>query len=249
MNHISAIILAAGKGKRMNSKNFNKVSLPLKNKPMILYAIDLLSRLKINPVVVVVGFAKRSVIELLENREIIFAEQKKRLGTAHAVTCGLRKIPGNVSDVLVFNGDDSAFYSEEVVNKLISHHISSNSSLTFLTVDVENPTGLGRVVRDEEGKVVKIVEEKDANENEKNIREINPACYFFKLSFLKKYLKKVPKSNVTGEYYLTHLIDIAIENKQKIDAVRGGLIPWRGVNTKEELAEAEKMFINYEGKL
>jgi bifunctional UDP-N-acetylglucosamine pyrophosphorylase/glucosamine-1-phosphate N-acetyltransferase len=113
----------------------------------------------------------------------------------------------------------------------------------LLTISVENPTGLGRVVRNEE-KVLGIVEEKDATEEMKKINEINPGCYVFQVSFLKKYLKRINKSPTTGEYYLTALIDIAVKNKQKINDVISGKILWRGVNTPEELKEAEKLFIN-----
>jgi bifunctional UDP-N-acetylglucosamine pyrophosphorylase/glucosamine-1-phosphate N-acetyltransferase len=121
-------------------------------------------------------------------------------------------------------------------------HIVSDASLTFLTIDVTNPFGLGRIVRDDKGNVKAIVEEKDATESQRIIEEINPACYFFKVSFLKKYLKKVKKSPITGEYYLTSLVDIAIHNKEKIETVQAGFMPWRGVNTKEELREAELIY-------
>ena len=239
---LGAIILAAGKGKRMNSKNINKVVLSLAKKPMIVHTISLLEKVSIKEIVIVVGFAKESVMSLLGS-EVIFAEQKKRLGTAHAVLCGLKKMPEDIDDVLVVNGDDSAFYSKDLINDLINTHFSSNASLTFLTIDKKNPSGLGRVVRDGKGKVIAIVEEKDATQSERQIKEINPGCYIFKVHFLKKYLKTVKKSEVTGEYYLTDLIDIGIRNNEKIEAFRGGSLPWRGVNTKKELLEAEKLFL------
>jgi len=242
MEKIAAIILAAGKGKRMNSKKANKVTVTLGNKQMILHTLDRLKELNIAPIIVVVGFAKESVMKILGN-SVIFAEQSKRLGTAHAVTVALKKLPENVATVLVLNGDDSAFYTKETVENLITSHLKENADLSLLTIYVENPTGLGRVIRNEE-KVTGIVEEKDATEEMKRINEINPGCYVFQVSFLKKYLKKINKSPTTGEYYLTALIDIAIKNKQKINDVIGGKILWRGVNTQEELKEAEKLFIN-----
>lgn len=240
---IGAIILAAGKGKRMNSKKVNKVVLPLANKPMILYIVHVLKDLDINPIVIVVGFAKKSVTQAVGN-QVIYAEQKKRLGTAHAVGCALKYIPNHVGNVLVFQGDDSAFYTKEMISNLIKTHLSSDAVLTFLTIELSNPFGLGRVVRDLNGKVVCIIEEKDATDEQKKIKEINPACYIFKNSFLKKYLKMVKKSTTTGEYYLTSLIDIAIKNKEKIKTAKEGIFSWRGVNTKEELNEAERIFTN-----
>ncbi len=93
-------------------------------------------------------------------------------------------------------------------------------------------------------KVIAIVEEKDATKKIRKIKEINPACYMFKTEFLRKYLKDVPKSLITGEYYLTSLIDIAIKHDESIETLNVGKMPWRGVNTKEELQEAEKMYLN-----
>ena len=243
MNKIGAIVLAAGKGKRMKTKQINKVVFPLGNKQMILHTIDLLENLAIKTIIVVVGFAKESVIKILDNR-VIFAEQKKRLGTAHAVSRALKKLPNNIKTVLVLNGDDSAFYTENIIKKLIEIHWHENSALSFLTIAVDNPTGLGRIIRDHSGKVIGIVEDKDTLESQKKIKEINPACYVFEVSFLKKYLKLVGKSTVSGEYYLTSLIDIAIKNNEKLETLNGGKLTWRGINTKEDLREAERLFLS-----
>src|ERR1035437_3554249 len=115
---LGTIILAAGKGRRMDSKEVNKVALRLADKPMIVHAINLLEELTIKHIIVVVGFAKKSVIDILGNK-VIFAEQSKRLGTAHAVSCGFKKMPKDVTDILVINGDDSAFYTKNTIKKLI----------------------------------------------------------------------------------------------------------------------------------
>lgn len=243
MNKIAAIILAAGKGKRMKSDKINKVVATLGDKQMILHAVDRLKELQINPVIAVVGFAKESVMKVLSGHAI-FAHQSKRLGTAHAVAMALKKMPKDVQTVLVLNGDDSAFYTKETISNLIQTHQEKSAALSFLTIEVENPAGLGRVIRDSNGILEGVVEEKDATDNQRKIREINPACYVFEVSFLKQYLDKVKKSPITGEYYLTHLIDIAIKNKQKITTVKGGKILWRGINTPEELKEAERLFLN-----
>ncbi len=242
MKKIAAIILAAGRGKRMMSKQVNKVVVPLGNKHMILHVVDRLSELFISPIVVVVGFAKESVMKVL-SKKVVFAEQSKRLGTAHAVSCGLKKLPQDIKTVLVLNGDDSAFYTKDIIQKLIDNHFKNNASLSFLTIVVENPFGLGRVVRDSANKIIGIVEEKDATDIQRKIQEINPACYIFEIDFLKKYLKKIKKSDITGEYYLTSLIDIAIQDEKKVEAVEGGTILWRGINTPEELKEAERLFL------
>lgn len=241
-NSLGAVILAAGKGKRMNAKSVNKVAFNLAEKPMILHAIHLLQNSGVKKIIVVVGFAKDSVIKLLDQK-ITFVEQKKRLGTAHAVFCALQKMPANFKNILVVNGDDAAFYKKQTVNNLIKLHFLSDSSLTFLTIQSNSPTGSGRILRDKNDKVVGIVEEKDATKNQKRVKEINPACYIFKSDFLKKYLTKIKKNKLTGEYYLTELIKIAVENKEKFVAHRAGKISWRGVNTLEELKQAERIML------
>lgn len=228
----------------MKSKTFNKVVLNLGEKPMILYTIELLEKLQIKPIIVVVGFARDSVMSVLGNR-VIFAEQKKRLGTAHATQCGLKKLNSKTSDILVLNGDDSAFYTENLIEKLLETHLTSKAALTFLTIALDDPSGLGRIIRGKNGEVLAIVEEKDATEEEKKIKEVNPACYLFKRSFLKKYLGKVKKNKITGEYYLVDLIGIAVSNKEKVEAVEMKEIPWRGVNTEKELKEARRLFYGH----
>ena len=243
MKNIAAIILAAGKGSRMKALNHNKVVLKLANKQMIVHTVDLLDKLKIKQKIVVVGFAKESVMKVLGNR-VTYAVQQKRLGTAHAVRCALKKIKKAIIDVLILQGDDSALYKEQIIRKIIDLHLFSKADFTFLTIDVDNPLGLGRIIRDKNDKLISVIEEKDATDEEKKIKEINPACYLISVKFLKKYLRKIKKSPVTGEYYLTSLIDMAIKNNEKIETVRGGKILWRGVNTPEELKEAEKLFLN-----
>lgn len=238
--NLGAIILAAGKGTRMKSKNVNKVALHLANKPMILHSVDLLEQLNVKSIVVVVGFAKKSVMDLLDSR-VLFAEQRKRLGTAHAVQAAMAKFPKHIENILVLNGDDSAFYSKDLIKQLIEKHFMDNSAFTFLTIEKDNPYGLGRVVRGKSGSVEAVVEEKDATETQRKISEVNPACYLFKVSFLKKHLSQVQKSSVTGEYYLTSLIDIGIKHNEKIETLNAGKLLWRGVNTKDELEEAEKL--------
>lgn len=245
---LGAIILAAGKGKRMKSKDKNKVTMSLADKPLILHSIHVLEDMHFDTIVVVVGFAKESVKDVLKDSHILFAEQKKRLGTGHAVVCAMRELPTDVTDVLIIQGDDSHFYKEETITKLTNAHLSSGASLTFLTIEVKNPFGLGRVVRDNDGKVTAIVEEKDATEKQKSVTEINPACYMFNVAFLKKYLKQIKKSPVTGEYYITSLIDIAIKHNEKIETLQAGFLPWRGINTREELEEAERLYEQEQAK-
>lgn len=241
MINTGGIILAAGKGKRMKSKDSNKVTVKLGDKPMILHALNLLEEADVSPIIVVVGFAKESVKSLI-NGNVIYAHQNKRLGTAHAALQGVKKMPKHVINVFTLNGDDSAFYSKELFNSLYRKHSENNNAITLLTLKVEDPTGLGRIVRNHNGKILSIAEEKDATDKERRINEINPGCYLFDVEFLRKYLPKVKKSPVTNEYYLVSLIDIAVKNGLRVESIDGGSVPWRGVNTIGELEEAEKLF-------
>lgn len=243
MKNIGAVLLAGGKGSRMNSKIHNKVVLTLGNKPMILHSVELLIQCGISPIIVVVGFAKQSVIDVLTGKKVIFANQRKRLGTAHALFCAMKKIPPGISDLVVLQGDDSAFYTKDILKKLIRLHSESNSSATLLTIEVENPFGLGRIVRNKKGEIIEIVEEKDATEEIRGIKEINPACYVFNVKFLTEYLKKIKKSPVSGEYYLTNLIELALKNNKKVNTLKAGNTKWRGVNTPDEFKVAKRMFL------
>src|SRR5258708_1131131 len=230
--NFAGIILAAGKGKRMKAKSVNKVVFLLGNKPMVLYAVHLLESNHINPIIVVVGHAKESVMKLL-GESVLYAEQKKRLGTGHAARTAVKLLPDSVTDAIIFNGDDAAFYRPEMITRLMQEHVISNAAMTMLTVTVKNPTGLGRIIRDENGNAVAIVEEKDASDEQKLVYEINPGCYIANVSFLKKYLQKIKKSPITGEYYLVSLVELAVANNLKVHAVHAGEISWRGSNTQE----------------
>lgn len=236
--NLGAIVLAAGKGSRIKAKNINKVAMSLAGKPIIRHAIELLEKVNIKTIIVVVGFAKASVIRVLDGN-VIFAEQTKRLGTAHAALCGFKKLPDGIKNVLIINGDDSAFYAGKMIQDLIEKHFSSNAALAFLTVEKDNPESFGRVIRDKNGKLIAIFEEKNATSEQKQIKEINSGCYICTTEFLKKYLPKVKKNNVSGEYYLTDLIALGMENNENVVSMQAGEIAWWGINTKEELEEAE----------
>lgn len=246
---LGAIILAAGKGKRMQMEGANKVTAHLASKPMIQHIVEFMRSLSIETVAVVVGHHKETVMASLEGQNVLFAEQKELLGTGHAVTYALEVLPEDVTDVMVVYGDDAVLYSAKnvpMIQKIINVHNTTNDVMTFLTIEQDNPFGLGRIVRDASGKVQAIIEEKDATEEQKKITEINPGCFVFSVAFLKKYLPLVAKSPVTGEYYLTSLIDLAIQQGERVDTLQGGKLAWRGVNTKAELEEAERMYLNQE---
>jgi bifunctional UDP-N-acetylglucosamine pyrophosphorylase/glucosamine-1-phosphate N-acetyltransferase len=239
--NICAIILAAGRGSRMKSGDVNKVTMLIDDKPLISYGINLLQHLNITPIIIVIGHAKKSVQAALKNTKVEFIEQVSPLGTGHAALTGFAKVPSLATDVVILYGDDSYLYTKDILNKIINTHIIEDAAFTLLTIKVDNPQGLGRVVRDKSGKIQDIIEEKDATDEQKKLKEINPNCYIFKAEFLKKYLPEIDKSPVTGEYYLPALIKIAIAKNEKIKAIDGGYLPWKGINTRQELEEAKKL--------
>lgn len=235
-----AIILAAGKGKRMQAEGKNKVTYKVAGVPMLVRSLRILRKTGIRNFIVVVGFAKESVLKLLK-KDIHIAYQRFGLGTGNAVSVAMKKIPKDAEDILVLNGDDSFFYSDKILRELYARHKEKGSKVSFVTVEVEDPTGLGRIVRDKNDEVSGIIEEKDATPKLRKIKEINPACYIFNAAFLRRNLKKIPKSFVTGEYYLTSLVHIAVEEKAKTETLRLKNFHWRGVNTPQELEEAERI--------
>jgi UDP-N-acetylglucosamine diphosphorylase/glucosamine-1-phosphate N-acetyltransferase len=247
--NIAAIILAAGKGKRMEMENANKVTAHVGERPIISHIVDFMKAISIKKILMVVGYHKESVMESLKDEEIIFVEQKEQLGTGDAVYCAVKELPEDISDVLVAYGDDAVLYTKNnltIVEKLLEAHRNDSNAVTFLTIEQENPFGLGRIVRDQSGKVLAIVEEKDATEKEREVIEINPGCFVFSVDFLKAYLPQLSKSSVTGEYYMTSLIDLAVKDGKPVETVQGGKIAWRGVNTKEDLVVAESLYKNLE---
>lgn len=241
---LAAIILAAGKGRRMHSQTTNKVASPLNNKPMIRHIVEFMEELGVAQIIVVVGYAKESVQTVLEGFDITYAEQAEQRGTGHAVEVALQSLKPTIADVVVVYGDDAVLYNNNnthIISDLIKEHRTNKNDLTFLTIEQENPFALGRILRDENDQVIGIVEEKNATEEQKLIKEINPGCFVFSVNFLKQYIKNVEKNDVSGEYYLTDLVDIARTHQQKMNAVKGGRLLWRGVNTPEELKQAEQL--------
>lgn len=239
LENVWAVIMAAGRGSRMNSQSTNKVALPLAGKPIINHTITNLRNAGIQNIVVVVGFAKESILRCLDD-DIVTVEQAEQLGTGHAVQVAMDKIP-QAETVLVLNGDDSYVFTPEILQKLHKRHTDEHASVSFLTLIMQNPSGLGRILRNDAGEVVGIIEEKDATEEQKAIQEINPACYMFSYDFLKDRLATIQKSAITNEYYITSLIELAVQEKEKIATYTVQGLNWRGINTPEELQEAENL--------
>ena len=187
-----------------------------------------------------IGYAKDSIINYF-GKKFIYVEQKKRLGTAHALKCVLSKISLGTKNVFVCYSDDTAFYPPLIIKKLVNFHLKKERDLTILTVIKKDPFGLGRIIRDKHRKIRGIVEEKNATLSQKKIKEINTGCYCFNLKFLKKYLPLIKRDQIKKEYYLTDIVGLAISNHAKINTlkIKKGEY-FQGVNTKEQLLTAEK---------
>lgn len=241
---IVSIILAGGMGKRLNSKEVNKVVYPFWGKSMILYGVELFKKVS-SSVIIVVGAFAESVKEALRNeKNITFALQKEQLGTGDATKVGLEAIKENPPKlVLVGYGDHLMFYKESTLRALIDLHQKNEAVVTFITTKSEKPEGWGRVERGANGKVIDIIEEKDANQKQKEIQELNAGLYCFDYEFLKTHINSIHKSPVTGEYYLTDIIKIAFSDKMSVAAL---VVPFEevgiGVNRAEELQESQELY-------
>ena len=241
MKQVAAIILAAGKGTRMKSTDKNKVVHALASKPMVAYTVKNLENSGIKSIIVVVGFASESVRVALKN-SVTYAVQRKRLGTGHAVKVGLSKVPKNVQQIVSLYADDSAFYSPKLISSLLSTHRKNKAAVTVVTVTKKDPHGLGRILRDSKGQIKAIIEEKNASPKQKKITEINTGLYCFDSHFLAQGINKVKKNPVSGEYYLTDMVEIANNLGKKVIALHWlDSSIWFGVNTRKQLIKADKL--------
>jgi bifunctional UDP-N-acetylglucosamine pyrophosphorylase / glucosamine-1-phosphate N-acetyltransferase len=248
---IKIIILAAGKGKRMQSDEPKALTL-FRGKPFIRHILDTIAKLdkNIKPIIVV-GYKKERIKEVLGN-EHIYTEQYEQLGTGHAVMSA-KKALNSPHDIVLIISADQPTVSAETLKNIISTQIEKNPTITIGTVvvpDYENwRAGLymnfGRIARGKDGKVEKIVEFKNASEEEKKIKEVNPALYAFDAKWLWGNIDKLAIDPIRGEYKLTDIINIAFTQNKKIEAVpvvniTEGLQP----NSKKELEALENLFHN-----
>jgi len=232
----SAIILAAGVGRRMNSQK-SKILHTIGGKPMILRTIETLKQIKPNEIILVANeFNQTELKQLAEGCRVVL--QSKPLGTGHATETGLGVVSEKSDVVAVLYGDDTAFYSTETIKAVLKHHINTNADITFVTVLKDSPNGLGRIVRSH-GKLIAIIEEKDATQEQKKIKEVNDGLYFFNKKHLIENIANLTPSAATGELYLTDLIELALKNKRNVQTFAlGDDSQWHGINTQVELASA-----------
>jgi bifunctional UDP-N-acetylglucosamine pyrophosphorylase/glucosamine-1-phosphate N-acetyltransferase len=252
---LGVIILAAGMGKRMQSK-VTKVLHPVAGKPMVRYVLEVASRVADRRIAIVVGHQGTDVRKVVEGVDprVVVVEQGRQLGTGHAV---LQAQPAFGSDLrrrpsryMILNGD-TPLLTESTIRALLATHEEQKASVTVLTAVLEDATGYGRILRRRRNEglsdtgddtVQKIVEEKDASEDERTVREINTGTYVVDGEFLFPAVEKLEPRNAQGEYYLTDIVEMAIEQGRTVAALRlrtGD--EGTGINSRAQLAEAERV--------
>ena len=235
MPNTTGIILAAGKGTRMKS-DLPKVLHPLLGQPMLAYALQAMQEATGTQPIVVVGHGAEAVQQTF-TQKATFALQDPPLGTGHAVQAARTAVPEDTRWVLVSNGD-MPLLTANTLRRLLEAQQAHDGPITMLTVEVDNPRGFGRVVRFPDGRVQAIVEEADATEEQKRIRELNVGAYCFDAAWLWASLPKLPLSP-KGEYYLTDLVGLAVAAGHSVQALRlEDPTEAIGVNTRVHLAEA-----------
>ena len=236
---LALIILAAGKGTRMES-DLAKVLHPLCGKPLVICALESAAPLQPERVVVVVGHQAQSVqdrvLETFPHTE--FAQQNQMLGTGHAVQQCENVLRDFSGDIIVTCGDVPLLQSATLQN-LVTRRRDANAAAALLVATVENAGSYGRVIRDANGIVEKIVEAKDANETEKQCRDVNAGTYCFESAALWRELAKIGNSNASGEYYLTDVIELLTNGGERVVSVDVSEREMTGINTRAQLQRLE----------
>ncbi len=220
-----------------------KTLIPVLGTPMVRHVTVAVSAAKPDKVIAVVGFHSDSVADCLSScaasRPVEFVRQRRQSGTGHALSCAFETISRGRGDVLVVNGDMPAV-TGSLIKKLVSSHKKSGATLSFVTASADSADGYGRVLRDGDGRIEKIVEHSDASPRQRQIPEVNAGIYCFKMSFLRAALADLKKNNLKDEYYITDLVEIALRKKKKVESVRcARFAEIAGVNTPAEFSASE----------
>jgi bifunctional UDP-N-acetylglucosamine pyrophosphorylase / glucosamine-1-phosphate N-acetyltransferase len=247
MNKTSVLILAAGLGTRMKSSRA-KVLHEVLFKPMILHVLDTVKTLNLDYTYVVLGHQRQKVLGLTSPYKVGAVYQEEQLGTGHAVLSAEKELIQTGGTVLILSGDVPLIKADSLKDMLAAH-ASNKSILTLMTTTLDDPANYGRIVRDSQGKLQEIVEEKDATAEQRKIREINAGIYCAEVPFLFKALKKVGRDNKQGEIYLTDIVKITIDMGLPVDIFSGaGGEELLGVNSRSELAAATKYLQHHKNR-
>lgn len=239
---LAIVILAAGQGKRMKNPEIPKVLAELNSKPLLSYVLDVSSKLNPNRIITIIGHKKELVEDYLSkyNSSVEVAYQLEQLGTGHAVMQASEKLANFDGNVLILCGDVPLLQTK-TIETFTQNHNNFGADLSVLSAVTENPTGYGRIVRNEAGEFYRITEEKDANEYVKKIKEINSGIFLVNSKLLFEALNKISNSNAQGEYYLTDIVEVFVKEKLKCAAFIGvSFDELQGINSPEDLERAAK---------
>lgn len=232
---LTTIILAAGKGTRMKSTK-PKVLQTLADKPLLAHVLDTCQSVNVDKTIVVYGFGGSQVQQAMQDYELTWVEQTEQLGTGHAVQVTLPELPAEGKSLILYG--DVPLVSAKTLTRLKEANVEG---MSMLTLTVDNPFGLGRIKRDEQGNIIAIVEQKDANEQEQAIREINSGIYCVDNALLHKYLPNLSNDNAQQEYYLTDIVKMAVADGIAITAIEPDYeFEIEGVNNRQQLASLER---------
>lgn len=235
LTDLAAVVLAAGKSTRMKSQ-LAKVLHPIMGKPMLAYPFETLQHLGLAKIVVVVGHQAAAVRTAFSHYPAKFVIQEPQLGTGHAVQVAATVLDGRQNTVVVLCGDVPLLQAE-TIRELYLHHQTSGAVATILTVELPEPGSYGRIVKDAQGEVLKIVEARDATPEELSIREINTGIYCFQYPFLREALQTLRPDNDQQELYLTDVIAAGRARNLHITSLKTvDVHSFQGINTRVELA-------------
>ncbi len=241
MNRVHAVVLAAGKGKRMKS-DLPKVLHRVGGRPLISYVLETLTEAGADSPVLVVGHGADAVRTLLGSG-FRYAEQREQLGTGHAVMQALPFLPEDGDTVLILYGD-TPFLRPKTIRALLEHHRQTGAAATLLSATLDEPAGYGRVLRDGHGHVECIVEDSDCTPEDATVREINAGTYVFELGALRAALDALRPDNAQGEYYLPDTIGWLLQRGRRVSALMTDARETLGINSRKDLAMAEAMMRN-----
>ncbi len=245
-NDLQAVILAAGKGTRMQS-DLPKVCHPVGGRAMVCAVVDACLDAGCSRVVVVVGYKQELVREALESYgdQVEFAVQEEQLGTGHAVVCAADAFERSIragTDLFVLCGDGPLIRTKTLETMLQTHR-SSGASATLATSIIDNPDGYGRIVRDDAGRFARIVEQKNASDAELGICEVNPSYYCFNAGKMFDALEGVTRNELTGEYYITDVFELLLDGGECVEVIDA--VPAEdilSINTLEHLATVDSIY-------
>ena len=232
MNKTTIIILAAGKGTRMQSE-LPKVLHTINDKPMIKHVLNVAKNLNPENIIIVVGYKKEMIIESLKGNDVIFVEQRNQNGTADAIKECIPTLENFQGDVLILSGD-VPLIKKKTLESFINLHNSKKSLASLISSELIDPTGYGRIIKNNNNQLIKIIEHKDATDKQKEINEINSGIYIFNSKILNEKINLINNDNKQKEYYLTDIFNYIDESNTSIYKIKNHY-EISGINNIEQL--------------